>query len=83
MAKAVRAGTQWQQYIKPGINTALSATFAMLEEAYPKKDTDWESRLKRGLCPLIEAIDEWKHLLGDDAEKVLVWLRLVKGVVCK
>jgi hypothetical protein len=83
MSDYVQAGRTFERYVKPGINTALESTFAMLEQMRKSgKEQDWRGRLKSGLCPLVRVLEEWEHMLGDDAEMIMTWVRLVQGVAC-
>lgn len=86
MDKCVKALKAWTQIVKPALNTALRASWSVLEAARLKgeKKAKWQEALRPGACSLIRAVTvDWKILLGKHLKSIMPYLKAAEGLVCK
>lgn len=76
---------KWRLYVKPAINTALAATFGVLEAAKQRgqKKAPWLKAMKPGACKLSGALEQWKALSPEDFKSLIALIKSVEGLVCK
>lgn len=86
MDKCVKALEAWAKVVKPAVNSALRAAWAVLEAARLRgeKKAKWQEALRPGACQLIRAVTvDWKHLLGKHMKDITPYLKAAEGLVCK
>lgn len=86
IAATKAAAELWTKTIKPAYNTALEATWGILETARKAKEKDakWLETIKPGLCAFLKALDQWKAYLGETkAKEILDALGVVEGLLCQ
>ncbi len=80
-----KVGFGWTHIVLPAVNSSMAATLLALDAARAKKEKNvsWWEKLRPGLCRMLDAVQDWKGLIGNQkAIDMIAKVQVISLLVC-